>query len=86
LDDVGNRLHLDTFCFVDVLERIHFASLLMLHDANLCFNLFIDFFLKNFKKRWGMSWRLADLRSVEEEVPCQKHLFQRIVEGQSEKD
>ena len=35
LDDVGNCLHLYTFCFVDVLEGIKILGLLMLHHPDL---------------------------------------------------
>jgi hypothetical protein len=35
LYDVGNCLHLDTLCFIDVLESIELASLLMLNHTDL---------------------------------------------------
>jgi hypothetical protein len=35
LDDIGNCLHLDTLCFVDVFESIELASLFMLDHTDL---------------------------------------------------
>lgn len=35
LNDVGDGLHFDAFCLVDVLEGVELASLLVLDDADL---------------------------------------------------
>ena len=35
LNHIGNRLHLNAFCFVDVFKGVQVASLLMLDDPNL---------------------------------------------------
>ena len=35
LDDVGDRLHLNAFCLVYVLEGIEFSCLLVLHYSDL---------------------------------------------------
>lgn len=35
MDDVGDGLHFDTFCLVNILESVEFSSLFMLYDSNL---------------------------------------------------
>lgn len=35
LNDIGNSFHSDTFGFVNVLEGVYIASLLVLNDADL---------------------------------------------------
>lgn len=35
LDDIGNSLHLDAFCLVDILESVEISCLFVLDDSNL---------------------------------------------------